>query len=66
MKHNRLEENRKILELLRVLVEQAPDLRFGQILINYVIPKDCKDYFYTEGDVFIHEMYNTLKSWNVK
>jgi hypothetical protein len=32
---NRQRDNRRLVELLRTIVETYPDLRFGQILFNY-------------------------------
>lgn len=34
---NRQEYNRKIISKLSEIIEQNPDLRFGQILVNYNI-----------------------------
>lgn len=54
------EDNLKILELLRKLVEKYRDQRFGQILCNYVIPQDVFDLFFPEGKDFINEMERNL------
>ena len=32
---NRQQDNRRLVDLLRMMVETYPDLRFGQILFNY-------------------------------
>ena len=51
--------NRQIVEILSILVEKHPDLRFGQILVNSGIIEVCpsdkqllaKDPFYEEPEV---------------
>lgn len=40
---DRRETNLKILELLHNIVEKNPDLRFGQILFNYVLSTCCSE-----------------------
>lgn len=54
---NRYNDNCEILRLLKILIKQYPEQRFGQILVNYVIPQNFNgDLFYPEGELFINEM----------
>lgn len=63
---NRLEYNKKILELLSMLVEKYPDLRFNQILWQLeIIQKDKDgniiDNFYEEPSVTFERIKNDYK-----
>ena len=50
----RQEANKRILKELDRLVEKYPDMRFGQIVANYVFPE------YHEKDIFYIESERTL------
>ena len=50
----RQEVNKRILKELDRLVEKYPDMRFGQIVANYVFPE------YREKDIFYIESERTL------
>ena len=50
----RQEANKRILKELDRLVEKYPDMRFGQIIANYVFPE------YREKDIFYIESERTL------
>ena len=50
----RQEANKRILKELDRLVEKYPDMRFGQIVANYVFPE------YPEKDIFYIESERTL------
>ena len=50
----RQEANKRILKELDRLVEKYPDMRFGQIIANYVFPE------YREKDIFYIESEKTL------
>lgn len=51
----RQECNREILKILGIMVENLPQMRFGQILANFVFPD------YQERDIFYKESYETLQ-----
>ena len=58
----RLEANKKIVDILKQIVESNPDLRFGQILFNYVLNYSQSD----SGQIHIDDPFyelseNTLK-----
>ena len=55
---DRLEDNRKILQVLSKLVEENPELRFGQMLINAMHPKKIEDMFYVESSDLLKELLN--------
>lgn len=52
---SRQEYNRKIVEMLKILVEEHPDYRFGQLIQNYGVVNrgDC---FFIESE----DSYNNL------
>ena len=52
---SRIENNRKIVNLLREMIEVVPEQRFGQIICNYVFPN------YRERDPFFEESEATLE-----
>lgn len=59
---NRQRDNRRILETLSLLVENYPDLRFGQILFNYkFINWSNTDNGVRICDPFYEESTDTLK-----
>lgn len=53
---NRLETNKKILNILTMLIEEYPEQRFVQLLVNFAGIKDEHSY-YIESD----ETLNTLE-----
>lgn len=48
----RQEANKELLSYLTKVIEECPDLRWGQILSNWFLP---------EGDPFFEESVDTLK-----
>lgn len=50
----RYEANKKLVEILGMLVDQFPEQRFGQIICNYFLPE------YREKDPFFEESVDTL------
>lgn len=54
----RLEANRKIIEKLAELVEEFPEQRFGQILINHGIIDTGEDLFYQTSDETLEKLQN--------
>lgn len=56
MSKKRLEKNLEILKKLETLVNEYPDQRFGQIIVNYVFPD------YRERDFFFDEPWETLET----
>jgi hypothetical protein len=52
---NRQENNKKILESLSALVDVYPDMRFGQILSNFVLERG-KDIFHEEPNVTLRRI----------
>lgn len=46
-----------VLQMLRTVWEQQPDLRLGQLLVVAARPKEpCPEVFYMEDEVFIREL----------
>lgn len=46
---SRKEYNLLILEQLEALINIFPNQRFGQIISNYCVPEDCRDFFFPES-----------------
>ncbi len=42
---NRLESNKKILNILAMLIEEYPEQRFAQLLVNFAGIKDEHSYY---------------------
>ena len=40
----------RIVDKIEKLWKKYPDLRFGQLLLDFVIPEDIEDYWYIEDD----------------
>lgn len=55
---NRQQVNKRILAALTVLVDVYPDMRFGQILSNFVLERG--------KDIFYEEPTETLKRMSVR
>lgn len=53
---DRRDYNRAILDKLRRIVEEYPDQRFGQIIVNYIFPN------YQDKDIFFEESKETYKT----
>ena len=60
-KKSRLTINRKLVETLADLIEENPDMRFGQILTNweFIIP-GCDEY-YTESEYTLTQVEEMVK-----
>lgn len=56
-KTERQEENLYILELLRTIFLEHPELRFNQVIWNLNEGKDC---FYEEPDVLVKKLEKCL------
>lgn len=54
---SRLTDNQKILEILKEKVEEYPDLRFIQLLMNLDVV-DHEDRFYEESNVTLKRITN--------
>lgn len=74
---NRLEANQRLLEILNRIVQNNPDLRFGQILRNYGFIKEvrpgkpelCLEWqneFYTEPAKVLARVEQRLRDLNEK
>lgn len=51
-----------VLAAIKIIWEQYPDWRFGQLLENLKGYLDTKDMFYIEDDKFIESIQNFLNS----
>lgn len=59
---NRLESNLKILDIIKQLAYEFPDMRFNQLLMNvFIILKD-KDQFYEESKETLNRLRNYIKN----
>lgn len=59
---NRLESNVKILDIIKQLAYEFPDMRFNQLLMNvFIILKD-KDQFYEESKETLNRLRNYIKN----
>lgn len=62
---SKLRINKEILKGIEKLVDQFPNMRFGQILANFVCPEiyssDHKDIFYTESTTTLATVQNVTK-----
>lgn len=56
----RQEANKEILTILDDLITKHPDLRFGQIISNWVFPKGG-DPFYEESELTLLALQAALK-----
>ena len=60
----RKEVNLSILDKLEEIVEEYPDMRFGQILFNYLLEYDdkgnIKDPFYEESTITYERLRNNM------
>lgn len=69
----RLKKNMELLEVLKTIIENNPDLRFGQILFNYgfILPDHyetqkgwmMKDPFYEEPNTTLERVQQCLKNY---
>lgn len=58
--NSRHEANKKLVEILGMLVDQFPEQRFGQIICNYFFPE------YQEKDPFFEESVDTLSRFQIE
>lgn len=58
---NRLESNKKILSILKEKVEEYPDLRFIQLLMNLDVI-DHEDRFYEESNITLKRLEKNEKN----
>lgn len=56
----RQEANLRILEELKAFVENNPDIRFGQALVNLKVNRDQHELFYVESTVMLAELWGVL------
>lgn len=57
---NRLESNIKILNIVKQLAYEFPDMRFNQLLMNISIIKS-RDQFYEESEDTLNRLRNYIK-----
>ena len=57
--NNRLYYNLKLLHILKIKINENPDLRFQQILLNLGI-EDGNDRFYEESKITYNKVINNL------
>lgn len=63
----RKESNLEIIEKLKVLVENLPEQRFGQIIANYVFPNyRSKDFFFEESTDTLNHLEELFKESEVE
>lgn len=58
---NRLETNVKILNIIKQLAYEFPDMRFNQLLMNVFIILEGKDQFYEESEETLNRLRNYIK-----
>lgn len=58
---NRLESNIKILNIVKQLVYEFPDMRFNQLLMNISIIQS-RDQFYEESEETLNRLRNYIKT----
>lgn len=59
---NRLESNVKILDIVKQLAYEFPDMRFNQLLMNVLIILEGKDQFYEESEETLNRLRNYIKT----
>lgn len=57
---NRLENNIKILNIVKQLAYEFPDMRFNQLLMNIAIIQS-RDQFYEESEDTLNRLRNYIK-----
>lgn len=57
---NRLESNIKILNIVKQLAYEFPDMRFNQLLMNIAIIQS-RDQFYEESEETLNRLRNYIK-----
>lgn len=57
---NNMDIRRDILNNLRYLIEQYPELRFGQLLVN-IFRIDKYDPFYSSDETMLNDTVNYIK-----
>ena len=58
---NRLESNIKILNIVKQLAYEFPDMRFNQLLMNIAIIQS-RDQFYEESEQTLNRLRNYIKT----
>lgn len=58
---NRLESNIKILNIVKQLACEFPDMRFNQLLMNIAIIQS-RDQFYEESEETLNRLRNYIKT----